>query len=397
MISKQLAFLFAVGLLFSSLQCQTQSLPALQGKIVLDAGWKPMVYLIQPRNFKEIASSYSGTVIDSANIGSDGSFVFSTLPQIEASALLQVCVQKAGSRFANQLLDDDPLLANYMPLVWQKGESIEIEANALNFQASCSIRKPSAENLAMLRLRDLRHEAFSKSNNVQVTEGAEVDESHLLDEADALLQFQAPLIAFADSSAYLFPALVAARWVSPSGDYERVPEFLVSLCAKLSVKSSNSAWAKQLCETGDRDRLPVLLNDRMPNEALPMSTGDTVLLHSLLGSRLTILDIWASWCMPCRSENREVLVPLWTELHEKGMQIIGYSIDSSPGAWKAAIAKDGAIWPHASHLTGDATPFLEVLRISTIPANFVLDRQGKVVAKNLHGEALREFVVAYLK
>lgn len=397
MISKHFIFLFAASLLLSSLQCQTQSLPSLKGRIVVDAGWKPMVYLIQPRNFKEIASNYSGMVIDSAIIGPDGSFVFSRLPQLEEAMLFQICVQKAGSRFANQLLDDEPTMANYMPLIWNKSESIEIEADAANFQASFSVKKPSAENQAMLRLRDLRHAAFSKQSKPGIEGSAENDEAHLLEAADALLRFQAPLMAFADSSAYLFPALVAARWVSPSSDYERVPEFLVGLCSKWSVKSKENPWTKQLCEMGDRKRLPVLLGDVIPNEALPMSSGDTVLLHKLLGSRLTILDIWASWCMPCRRENRDVLAPLWTEYQNKGIQIIGYSIDSSPAPWKAAIGKDGAVWPHASHLTGDATPFLEVLRITTIPANFVLDGEGKVIGKNLHGEALRAFVGEYLK
>lgn len=77
------------------------------------------------------------------------------------------------------------------------------------------------------------------------------------------------------------------------------------------------------------------------------------------------------------------------------VQIIGYSIDSSPEAWRAAIAKDGAVWTHASHLSGDATPFMETLRITTVPANFILDKNGNVVAKNLHGAALKTFVENY--
>ncbi|MFZ4474677.1 MAG: TlpA family protein disulfide reductase [Saprospiraceae bacterium] len=104
-----------------------------------------------------------------------------------------------------------------------------------------------------------------------------------------------------------------------------------------------------------------------------------------------------AWCAPCRRENRAVLNPIWTKYKNSELQIIGYSIDSSPNAWKAAIDKDGASWPHASHLSGDATPFMTALRITTIPANFILNAQGKVIAKNLHGEALRIFIEDYLK
>jgi thiol-disulfide isomerase/thioredoxin len=140
-----------------------------------------------------------------------------------------------------------------------------------------------------------------------------------------------------------------------------------------------------------------MIGDQFPNALLPMASGDTLNVHVLLGSRLTILDVWASWCMPCRGENKEVLSPLWAQYKESGLKIVGYSIDSNPNAWKAAITKDNAVWPHASHLSGDATPLLETLRITTIPANFMLDATGKVVAKNLHGADLQAFVAAYLK
>jgi peroxiredoxin len=158
-----------------------------------------------------------------------------------------------------------------------------------------------------------------------------------------------------------------------------------------------SPWIRQLCEAGNPGKLPVLVGDKIPDYPLPMASGDTVALYTLLGERLTVLDIWASWCAPCRRENQEVLSPLWSVYREKGLQILGYSIDSSPAAWKAAVTKDGAVWPHASHLSGDATPFLDSLRVTTIPANFILDAGGKVVAKNLHGDSLKRFVVAYLR
>ncbi len=107
------------------------------------------------------------------------------------------------------------------------------------------------------------------------------------------------------------------------------------------------------------------------------------------------MDIWASWCAPCRKESREVLTPLWHDFQDKGLQIIGYSIDANENAWKSAILKDGANWKQASHLTGDSTPFMETLRITTIPANYLLDGDGKILAKNLHGDDLGDFVKRY--
>jgi thiol-disulfide isomerase/thioredoxin len=144
---------------------------------------------------------------------------------------------------------------------------------------------------------------------------------------------------------------------------------------------------------GDRRKLPVLVSDLLPDYPLPMLAGDTVSLHNLLGERLTLLDLWASWCGPCRVQNRDFLVPLWDQYHQRGFQIIGYGLEASSKAWARAIEADGAYrWPHASDLQGDDSPLFELLRLTTIPANFLLDAEGRVVAKNLHGEELMEYV-----
>jgi thiol-disulfide isomerase/thioredoxin len=156
-------------------------------------------------------------------------------------------------------------------------------------------------------------------------------------------------------------------------------------------------FTQELCAAADKNVLPVMIGDAMPDYPLPLVAGDTVMLRQILGKRLTIVDIWASWCAPCRKENRFVMAPLWSGYKDQGLQIVGYSIDRDGSAWKAAIEKDGATWINASHLTGDATPFLERLRISTIPANFILDEKGNILAKNVFGQELVRLVKAKLE
>ena len=384
----------AILYLLTGAQCNTQSLPPVSGKITRTVGWKPVVYLVQLRQFSDIAANYSGTIVDSASIADDGSFAFLKAPFNAEKTLFQICIQQDGNRFPNQLLDDNPLISNYMPLVVQKNEPVIVRAEADRFQATFSIANPSVENLALLQLRDIRHQAYQQH---LLGKEHHVDENTLLEYENALGQFRQPLMTFADSSTMLWPALVAVRWVSPASDYERVPEFLFGQCQKWSSKVPDNPWITQLCKSGNREKLPVLAGDTIPDYPLPMAAGDTLPLHQLLGAKLTVLDIWASWCAPCRRENREVLAPMYTLYKEKGLQILGYSIDSSPAAWKAAVVKDHAAWPHASHLSGDATPFMEALRITTIPANFILDARGKVLAKNLHGEELRGFIKDYFE
>ncbi|MBN8678002.1 MAG: TlpA family protein disulfide reductase [Chitinophagales bacterium] len=377
-------------LLLGSWQCSTQNIPALEGRIQPAEGWKPMVYLIQPRQFAEVASSYSGLVLDSAQIAPDGSFRFEKAPA--ATGLLQLCVQKNGSRFSNQLLDEIPLKANYMPLVWTGKGHLYIQSRADAFQSAYNIQQPDPENQAIMLLRDLRHQVWQQES---ITLEAVHDEHNLMDFDAALRRFQTPLIQFSDTTAYWRAAMLAVRWTSAEGDYERLPECIIRQCNRWQNHPEAGPWFKMLCDK--RASLPVSIGETTPDHALPMAAGDTLQLKQLLGKKLTILDIWASWCAPCRKENREVLQPLWAAHQSSGLQIIGYSIDSSPAAWKAAISKDGANWPQASHLSGDDTPFMQTLRISTIPANFILDAQGKVLAKNLHGEALSRFIAEYLQ
>lgn len=353
------------------------------------------IYLIDPINLREVAASYLGKVIDSAMVNSDGSFAFQNLPKTKEAKLFELTLQQSN-KAPNYLQTDNPNKANYMPILWQSGESLQVVAKLDEFQKSFSIEHPSEVNKALLDLRDIKQKAYQtylagKHWNVE-------DGSQLLEKEHAILQYQNKLITFADSTQYLMPALVALRWVSPENDYERVPEFLVSQCKKWTKKQPDNPWVKQLCAESNRSNLPVLVGDVFPNLKLPLLTKDTPTVKSQLGSKLTIVDLWASWCAPCRKENRAILVPLWNDYHDRGLQIIAYALESDETAWRQAAEHDGANkWLQASDLQGDDAPFLKKIRIQTIPANFILDDKGLVIAKNVHGRALSNFVKSYMK
>ena len=387
-------FLFVVSF-FTFSSCGEQ--PPFSGeiKITSDSEWANIVYLIQPRNFDGIASSYEGTVLDSAKIDETGNFVFNKMPESPEPILLQVTIQKKGEKFLNKLENDNIEAANYFPMVWENGSNIYVTASANHFQESFSIKNPSIQNDAMLRLRDIRLESIKEHLAFNVID--DHDESRIIKRAEALLNFQKPLMGFAIECPGLIPAMVAIRWVSIEGDYERVPEFIFNQCEKWRNFLPSHPFVIQLCEKSSRKILPTMKGDIIPDFPLPMFSGETIQFKELLDNKLTILDLWASWCGPCRKENRDYLVPLWDNHHEEGFQIIGYALDAGERVWKSAIKKDGADrWLHASHLQGDDSPFLNRLNIKTIPANFLIDGKGKVIAKNLHGEDLVKFVNDYM-
>ena len=380
-------------LTFAFSACQNHA--SLSGKIEGSIKKDIKIYLIQPETLEDVAFSYVGKVIDTAVVHTDGSFKFHKLPDTTEPVLLEIAIQQPGEA-ANYLQTDDPVSSNYMPILWQSGKSIHITASADQFQKSFSIKHPSENNKALLHLRDVNEKAYQTylaGKHWQVEEG-----SQLLEKEHAVLQYQTKLMNFADSTPYLMPALVALRWVSPESDYERVPEFLVRQCAKWKKERPDHPWVKELCKESNPADLPVLAGSVFPDLSFPLLTKDTLSLNDLLGSKLTIIDVWASWCAPCRKENRDVLVPLWDEYHNQGLHIVAYSLESDKSVWRAAAAHDGADrWYQASDLRGDDAPFMKKIRIMTIPANFILNDKGVVMAKNLHGKRLMDFVKNYMK
>jgi thiol-disulfide isomerase/thioredoxin len=111
--------------------------------------------------------------------------------------------------------------------------------------------------------------------------------------------------------------------------------------------------------------------------------------------KITIVDFWASWCAPCRQENPNV-VALYKEFHSKGLNIIGVSLDKDAAKWKEAIAKDKLTWTQVSNLKFWDDPIAAQYNVEAIPATFILDASGKVIAKDLRGQELKSKIAALL-
>jgi peroxiredoxin len=132
-----------------------------------------------------------------------------------------------------------------------------------------------------------------------------------------------------------------------------------------------------------------------PDFSAPNTEGKETSLKSALG-KLTLIDFWASWCGPCRVENPNV-VALYKDFHAKGLNIIGVSLDEKADKWKAAIAKDKLTWTQISNLKGWEDPIAKRYFVDGIPATFLLDENGVVIARDLRGDELRAKVASILK
>lgn len=119
----------------------------------------------------------------------------------------------------------------------------------------------------------------------------------------------------------------------------------------------------------------------------PTPDGDFVKLSSLKG-QYVLVDFWAAWCRPCRGES-PTLVSAYNKYNKDGFTIYSVSLDEAKSDWTDAIKKDGmGAWTHVSDLKGWSCEPAGEYGVSSIPANFLLDKDGKIIAKDLRGAAL---------
>lgn len=157
----------------------------------------------------------------------------------------------------------------------------------------------------------------------------------------------------------------------------------------LGENVKNSSLGQSLKENLDK-RSATDVGAKAPDFSGPTPDGDELSLKEAMGE-VTILDFWAAWCKPCRKENPNV-VRIYNKYHDKGLNIIGVSLDR-PGQkdkWVQAIEDDGLEWQHVSNLQFWQDPIARKYGIRSIPATFILDKNGTIVAKNLRGDDLEE-------
>ena len=132
-----------------------------------------------------------------------------------------------------------------------------------------------------------------------------------------------------------------------------------------------------------------------PDFSQPTPEGKPISLTSLRG-KVVLIDFWASWCKPCRMENPNVK-RVYEQYKNKGFEILGVSLDRDKAAWTGAIAQDGLPWKHVSDLGFWNNAAAQQYGVSSIPYTVLVDKDGKVLGKNLRGPALEQKLAEVFK
>lgn len=187
-------------------------------------------------------------------------------------------------------------------------------------------------------------------------------------------------------SLVLLESLIA----TPNTDLEVVEQIFTAMRPELQ----NSDYGTRVAERLEVKKLQMAkfsalnIGNEAPDFSAPSPDGNHLALSDIRG-KVTIIDFWASWCGPCRKENPNV-VKVYQKYHDKGLEIINVSLDR-PGhkdRWIKAIKDDNLTWHHVSNLNYFNDPIAKLYNINAIPATYILDESGKIVAKNLRGAAL---------
>ena len=152
------------------------------------------------------------------------------------------------------------------------------------------------------------------------------------------------------------------------------------------------ALAKQKSQPIDE---PQWINKQAPELSLPDVNGKTITLNSFKG-KYVLVDFWASWCLPCRKENPNV-VQAYNKYKNKNFTILGVSLDKEKEDWLGAIETDKLSWTQVSDLQEWNSAAVSTFNFSGIPFNVLVDPEGKIIAQSLRGDSLEEKLEEILK
>ena len=141
-----------------------------------------------------------------------------------------------------------------------------------------------------------------------------------------------------------------------------------------------------LITVSSRSQVVPNITDPRLDFALPGVNGDSIRLSSMKG-KVFLLDFWASWCVPCRFSNKN-LVKLYSKYKQNGFEILSVSLDDNKHDWMKAVSKDKITWLQINDSRGWDAKSAAKWQVDAIPASFLIDKNGDVVSINAEKKEL---------
>jgi peroxiredoxin len=377
MMIKRLFFLFI--LLISLLSCKNNTVK-ISGK--LENPKKGEYIFLDELKENELST------VDSLKIGEDGKFSFETEVAFPTFYLLKV----NNSNFFTALLEP--------------GEKLKIEAifDSLNFPTSVAGSKGTEKMIEYNKALKNTVSKLMSLNDIYMNNSDSPELPKVIATLDSMAKQYLNEInvytkKYIDDNINSLISLVALyQQVAPQVyvlDPVKDIRYFVKVDSSLFSKYPDSPPVKSLHEqvqtlvAQNGTTALTVTGDEAKEITLPSPEGKTVSLSSTRGS-IVLLDFWASWCSPCRQENPN-LVKAFDLYSGKGFKIFQVSLDKTKEDWLKGIKDDNlGKWIHVSDLKYWNSVVVPLYKIESIPSNFLLDKDGKIIAKNLRGDALQK-------
>ncbi len=165
------------------------------------------------------------------------------------------------------------------------------------------------------------------------------------------------------------------------------------LYRSLSKKNKATSYGKDVLEFITLNK-NIKIGDKYIDFSEPNIEGKSISLSDFNG-KVILLEFWGSWCGPCREGNPE-LVRIYNEFKDKGFDILGVAADDKKEIWIEAVLKDSLTWQNVSDLKGDKNKGALIYGVSYYPTNFLIDRKGNIIARDLGGKDLRNKLIKIL-
>ncbi|MBK1878659.1 TlpA family protein disulfide reductase [Pelagicoccus mobilis] len=237
------------------------------------------------------------------------------------------------------------------------------------------LRKESLARLVYPTRNDIRKAKTNSANDEEIARLTQL-------EVDAYLEHLRELNDFVIENAGNTMALYGSslRW---NFDYRN--DELAKLVSEFASIHGNINASQSLI-----DRLAIAnsvkLGSTAPNLSAENLKGESESLENYRG-RYVLLDFWASWCPPCRVENKHYQ-KLAGKVSPETFTIFAVNLDTRKQLWSQAVSRDKATWVNVSDLKGWHSDLAATYGVSALPSSFLLDPEGKVIAKNLRGPVL---------